>query len=49
MSYMAHDKKRHGKAVNIVVPVEIGHVEVRSVSLEELRELVVLGYEGGMR
>lgn len=49
MSYMAHDKKRHGKAVNIVVPVEIGRVEVRSVSLEELHELLVLGYEGGMR
>ncbi len=43
MHYIAHDKKRHGDGVNIVVPVEIGLCEVRRVSLEELRDLVELG------
>ena len=42
--YMVHDKKRHGDTMNIVVPVEVGHVEVRKVSLAELRELLELGY-----
>ena len=43
MRYIAHDKKRRGSGVNIVVPVEVGGCEVRRVSLEELRELVELG------
>lgn len=43
MHYMAHDKKRRGDLVNIVVPVEVGRCEVRRASLEELRELVELG------
>ncbi|MBM6774078.1 3-dehydroquinate synthase [Olsenella profusa] len=43
MHYMAHDKKRHGEAVNVVVPVEVGRCEVRRVGLDELRELVELG------
>ena len=41
--YMTHDKKRHGDAMNIVVPARIGAVEVRRVTLAELRELVELG------
>ena len=40
---MAHDKKRHGDSMNIVVPAELGAVEVRRVGLPELRELVELG------
>lgn len=43
MHFVAHDKKRHGGSVNIVVPREIGHCEVRSASLTELRELIRLG------
>ena len=43
MRYAAHDKKRHGGDVNIVVPVEIGRCEVRRVSLEDLRGLVEAG------
>ena len=45
LHYMAHDKKRHGGSVNIVVPVEVGRVEVRRATLDELRELVELGRE----
>lgn len=45
LHYMAHDKKRHGGSVNIVVPVEVGHVEVRRATLDELRELLELGRE----
>ena len=41
--YMTHDKKRHGDSVNIVVPAGLGAVEVRKVTLGELRELVELG------
>lgn len=43
MSFVAHDKKRHGDGVNVVVPREVGSCEVRRVSLSELRELVELG------
>lgn len=43
MRYIAHDKKRHGDGVNVVVPVEVGRCEVRRVGLEGLRELVELG------
>lgn len=46
MSFLAHDKKRHGDGVNVVVPAEIGRVEVRRVSLEEMRALVELGLAG---
>lgn len=42
-SYMTHDKKRHGDTMNIVVPAELGAVEVRTVGLAELRELVEIG------
>ena len=43
MGYVAHDKKRHGDGVNVVIPREIGSCEVRRVSLDELRQLVELG------
>lgn len=43
MHYMAHDKKRRGDGVNVVVPAEVGRCEVRRVSLDELAELVALG------
>lgn len=46
MRFVAHDKKRAGGAVNIVVPREVGRCEMRSASLEELRELIELGREG---
>ena len=43
MSYVGHDKKRHGNSVNLVVPVEPGRVEVRRVALGELARIVELG------
>ena len=43
MRYAAHDKKRHGGDVNIVVPAEIGHCELRRVSLEDFRALIEAG------
>ena len=43
MRYVAHDKKRHGDGVNIVVPREVGRCEVRRASLDELRDLMELG------
>lgn len=46
MRYVAHDKKRHGDAVNIVVPREAGRVEVRRVGIDELARIVELGREG---
>lgn len=46
MSYIAHDKKRHGDAVNLVVPEKIGRVAVRRVTLEELERVVRLSEEG---
>lgn len=42
-SYAVHDKKRHGTTVNVVVPLAIGSVEVRKLSLEEFRHLIDLG------
>lgn len=41
--YATHDKKRHGNTMNVVVPRGIQDVEVRRVSLPELRELIDLG------
>ena len=43
MRYVAHDKKRHGDGVNVVVPREVGRCEVRRVGLDELRALIDLG------
>ena len=39
----AHDKKRHGDGVNVIVPRAIGSVEVRRVSMGEFARLVDLG------
>lgn len=43
MEYVAHDKKRHGDAVNAVVIRDVGRVEVRRTTLDELRELIEIG------
>ena len=43
MRYAAHDKKRHGAAVNVVVPREVARCEVRCVDLDDLRRLIDLG------
>lgn len=37
------DKKRHGATLNVVVVLDIGHVEVRGIGLEDFHELVNLG------
>jgi 3-dehydroquinate synthase len=37
------DKKRHADQINVVVPTDIGHVEVRTVGLGDLRDLIDLG------
>lgn len=42
-SYIAHDKKRHGDSVNVVVPEEIGLVRIRRVGLDELFGIIELG------
>ena len=39
----SHDKKRHGASVNIVVPIRIGNVVMRRVSLPELANLIRKG------
>lgn len=46
MGYIAHDKKRHSDSVNLVVPIRIGAVELRQVSLDEMRHVVDLGCGG---
>lgn len=43
LRYATHDKKRHGQTVNLVVPKRIGKVEIRTVSLDELSEVIRLG------
>ena len=43
MGYLMHDKKRHAEGFNIVVPVKIGQVELKRVSVEEMRELIDAG------
>lgn len=43
LRYAAHDKKRHGQTVNLVVPETIGRVSIRKVSLDELADIVRLG------
>lgn len=39
----AFDKKRHGDSVNLVVPIRLGHSEVRRTSLDEFARIVDLG------
>ena len=43
MSYMTHDKKRHGDSMNVVVARGAEDVVVRRVSLDELARIVELG------
>jgi len=50
--FAAHDKKRHGDAINVVVPLAIGQVEVRTLTMPEFTRVVNLGCgrgEGGAR
>lgn len=47
MGYVAHDKKRRGGGVTLVVPAEVGRCELRRVSLSELAGLIELGRGGG--
>ncbi len=44
-----HDKKRHGTTVNVVVPLQVGAVEMRTIALSELHELIELGLRAGAR
>ena len=41
--FATHDKKRHGGSVNVVVARDINEVEVRRITLDELRTLIDLG------
>lgn len=43
LEYAARDKKRRANSVTLVVPTQIGGVELRKVSLEELRHVIDLG------
>ena len=43
MSYAAHDKKRLAGGVNLVIPLRIGEVEVRRMSLEMIGRVIDLG------
>lgn len=43
LSFCAHDKKRHAGTVNLIVPERIGHVAIRKVTFDELKELIDLG------
>lgn len=45
--YAAHDKKRRGDSITIVVPTKIGSVTLRKISRAELRELIDLGCGSG--
>jgi len=41
--YAIHDKKRHGNTVNLIVPTRIGAVEIRTITLEQMDEVIRLG------
>lgn len=43
MSFVAHDKKRHGDGVNAVIIRDVGHVEVRRTELSELADIIDAG------
>ena len=43
MDYAVHDKKRHDQTVNLIVPIRIGKVEIRKVTLDELAKIVRIG------
>ncbi|MDI9591328.1 MAG: 3-dehydroquinate synthase [Acidobacteriota bacterium] len=43
LRYATHDKKRRGGTLNVIVPLRIGRVEVRTIAVAELGELIALG------
>ncbi|MBP3894399.1 MAG: 3-dehydroquinate synthase [Atopobiaceae bacterium] len=43
LSYACHDKKRHAGTVNAIIPCEIGRVEIRKLTIDELASLIELG------
>ena len=43
LEFATHDKKRHGNTVNLVVPKALGSVEIRTVTFDELSEVIRLG------
>lgn len=43
LRFATHDKKRHGSTVNLVVPLNIGAVEIKTITLDELAEVIRLG------
>lgn len=43
LDYASRDKKRRSDGVTLVIPTRIGEVELRKVSLEELRRVIDLG------
>ena len=43
LGYAVHDKKRHASTVNVIVPLGIGQVEIRTLGIDELKELIRLG------
>ena len=45
LSFATHDKKRRADHLNVVVPREIGRVELRNITIEGLREIIDLGCE----
>lgn len=42
-AFATHDKKRHGSTINVVIPHAIGSVSVRTITFDELAELIELG------
>lgn len=47
LGYAVHDKKRHAGTVNVIVPLAIGQVEIRTLGIDELEELIRLGCGAG--
>lgn len=45
LSFATHDKKRRADHLNVVVPREIGRVELGNITIEGLREIIDLGCE----
>lgn len=41
-----HDKKRHGRTVNVVIPERIGQCSLRTIPLSQLGDLIRLGCRG---
>ena len=38
------DKKRRGSRISLIVPVEIGHCEIRRMTLEEMKHFLKAGF-----